>query len=89
MFPDNDAVVSVHQGVRLSYREFHEQVEQAARGLLALGIQVRRQRHALIASQTLPDGVTAAVRAVRLLTLGTSMRVCLNHDTLCLLAPAA
>ncbi len=40
-FPDNDAVVSVHQGVRLSYRQFHEQVEEAARGLLALGIQVR------------------------------------------------
>ncbi|PRW33815.1 AMP-binding isoform A [Chlorella sorokiniana] len=38
-FPDNDAVVSVHQGVRLSYRQFHEQVEQAARGLLSLGIQ--------------------------------------------------
>lgn len=45
VFPDNDAVVSVHQGVRLSYRQFHEQVEQAARGLLALGIQVRRWRH--------------------------------------------
>lgn len=40
-FPDNDAVVSVHQGVRLSYRQFHEQVEEAACGLLALGIQVR------------------------------------------------
>lgn len=40
-FPDNDAVVALHQGVRLSYRQFLEQVDQAACGLLALGIQVR------------------------------------------------
>jgi fatty-acyl-CoA synthase len=38
-FPDRDALVSVHQGIRLSYAQFHQAVEQAARGLLALGIE--------------------------------------------------
>jgi fatty-acyl-CoA synthase len=40
-FPDRDAVVSVHQGIRLSYSRFHAAVEEAARGLLALGIEPR------------------------------------------------
>ena len=40
-FPAHDAVVSLHQGVRLSYREFHAAVEEVARGLLSLGVQVR------------------------------------------------
>lgn len=39
--PLNDAVVSLHQGVRMTYRDFHEKVEEAARGLLSLGVQVR------------------------------------------------
>ncbi len=38
-FPDHDAVISVHQGIRLTYAEFHAAVEEIARGLLALGIQ--------------------------------------------------
>ncbi|EFN57192.1 hypothetical protein CHLNCDRAFT_21648 [Chlorella variabilis] len=38
-FPTHDAVVSLHQGVRLSYREFHAAVEEVARGLLSLGVQ--------------------------------------------------
>ena len=37
-FPDGEALVSVHQGVRFSYREFAREVEQVALGLLALGI---------------------------------------------------
>jgi fatty-acyl-CoA synthase len=37
--PDNDALVSVHQGVRLTYAQFHAAVEEVARGLLALGIE--------------------------------------------------
>ena len=37
--PDNDAVVSVHQGVRMTYAELHAAVEEVARGLLALGIE--------------------------------------------------
>ena len=37
--PDNDALVSVHQGVRLTYAQFHGAVEVVARGLLGLGVQ--------------------------------------------------
>jgi len=38
-FPDHDAVISVHQGVRQTYAEFHAAVTEIARGLLALGIE--------------------------------------------------
>ncbi|HYJ72351.1 MAG TPA: AMP-binding protein, partial [Actinomycetota bacterium] len=38
-FPDNDALVSVHQGVRMTYAQFHAAVEEVARGLLALGVE--------------------------------------------------
>jgi fatty-acyl-CoA synthase len=37
--PDNQALVSVHQGVRLSYGQFHAAVEVVARGLLGLGVE--------------------------------------------------
>src|SRR5512132_3003057 len=37
--PDNDALVSVHQGVRLTYAQFSAAVEEVARGLLALGVE--------------------------------------------------
>ncbi len=37
--PDRDAVVSVQQGVRLTYAQFHAAVELVARGLLALGVE--------------------------------------------------
>ncbi|MDA8101615.1 MAG: AMP-binding protein [Nitrospiraceae bacterium] len=36
-FADREAIVSVHQGVRMTYREFAEQVESLARALLADG----------------------------------------------------
>jgi fatty-acyl-CoA synthase len=36
--PENEALVSVHQGVRLTYAEFAREVERIARGLLALGV---------------------------------------------------
>ena len=38
-FGDRDALVSVHQGVRQSWAEFHAAVEEVARGLLALGVE--------------------------------------------------
>jgi fatty-acyl-CoA synthase len=38
-FPDRDALVSVHQGIRQTYAEFHAAAEEVARGLLALGIE--------------------------------------------------
>jgi fatty-acyl-CoA synthase len=36
-FPDREAIVSRHQGVRLTYAEFDAQVDLVARGLLARG----------------------------------------------------
>jgi fatty-acyl-CoA synthase len=37
-YGSNEAVVSRHQGIRLTYAELHDAVEEAARGLLALGV---------------------------------------------------
>ncbi len=36
--PDNDALVSVHQNLRYSYRQFNEAVNQLAKGLLSRGL---------------------------------------------------
>jgi len=38
-YPDTEALVSVHQGIRYTYREFLEEVEVVARGLMALGVE--------------------------------------------------
>src|SRR5688572_9362723 len=38
-FGDRDALISVHQGIRLSYSGLRQQVDLAARGLLRLGIE--------------------------------------------------
>ncbi|SDJ66195.1 AMP-binding protein [Microbulbifer yueqingensis] len=37
-FPDNEALVVRHQGIRWTYREFQQQVDTCARALLSLGI---------------------------------------------------
>src|SRR3954471_3060800 len=37
--PENEALVSVHQGLRYTYREFQAACNDFARGLLALGVQ--------------------------------------------------
>jgi fatty-acyl-CoA synthase len=37
-FPDTEAVVSVHQKIRWTYREFRERVDLLARGLMGLGV---------------------------------------------------
>ncbi|MEH6652204.1 MAG: AMP-binding protein [Motiliproteus sp.] len=37
-YPNNDALVSVHQGIRWSYRELQQQVETCARALMAIGV---------------------------------------------------
>ena len=39
-FPDRDALVSIHQGIRQSYRAFNESVDLLAMGLLRLGLEV-------------------------------------------------
>jgi len=38
-FADREALVSVHQGVRLSYRELQARTDEFARGLLGLGVR--------------------------------------------------
>ncbi len=38
-FPNHEAVVSVHQGLRFTYREFNAVVDRAAKALLKLGIE--------------------------------------------------
>ncbi|MBP1928127.1 fatty-acyl-CoA synthase [Methanolinea mesophila] len=38
-YPQTDAVVSVHQGIRWTYKEFLDQVNGLARGLMALGVE--------------------------------------------------
>ena len=38
-YPDTDAIVSVHQNIRWSYREFNERCNQVAKGLMALGVE--------------------------------------------------
>ncbi len=38
-YPDNEALVSVHDNVRWTYREFRERVNQVARGLMGLGVE--------------------------------------------------
>ena len=37
--PAGDAIVSRHQGLRVSYRDLQQQVQQTARGLWGLGIR--------------------------------------------------
>ena len=38
-YPENDAIVSIHQGLRYTYRELQEEVNRAAKGFLALGLK--------------------------------------------------
>ena len=38
-YPDTEAVVSVHQNIRWTYREFLKQVHDVARGLMGLGVE--------------------------------------------------
>ncbi|MDD1692532.1 MAG: AMP-binding protein [Methanoregula sp.] len=38
-YPDTEAVVSVHQNIRWTYREFLRQVHNVARGLMGLGVE--------------------------------------------------
>ena len=38
-FPDNEAVVAVHQNLRLTYREMRDATDELARGLMALGVR--------------------------------------------------
>ena len=39
LFPDREALVSRHQGIRWTYREYGERIDRLAAGLLSLGIE--------------------------------------------------
>lgn len=53
--PDHDALVYPEHGLRYSYAEFREVVEQAARALMALGVE--KGDHVSIWAQNLPEWV--------------------------------
>ncbi len=38
-YPDNDAIVSIHQGTRYTYRELQKELDRAAKGFIALGLK--------------------------------------------------
>jgi fatty-acyl-CoA synthase len=38
-YPDNEAVVSVHQNIRWTYKEFREKVNEVGRALMGLGVE--------------------------------------------------
>jgi fatty-acyl-CoA synthase len=38
-YPDNEAIVSVHENIRLTYRQFQDRVNHVARALMGLGVE--------------------------------------------------
>ncbi|WP_298669915.1 AMP-binding protein [uncultured Methanofollis sp.] len=66
-YPDNEALVSVHQNIRWTYREFLLHVNSLARGLMALGVE-RGDRVAIwamnYAEWTLTQFATAKIGAI-------------------------
>src|SRR6476660_8821175 len=63
-FADRDALVFPQLGLRLGYREFGQQVDRAARGLLALG--VRSGEHVAIWATNLPQWVILQFATARI-----------------------
>ena len=76
-WPDNDALVVRHQGLRFTYRAFREAVDLCARGLVALGLQ-RGERLAILSPNTAEWAIlqfaTAKVGVV-LVNINSSYRV--------------
>jgi len=75
-YPDYDAAVFLEEGVRYTYRELHDAVSDAARGLLELGIQPGE--HVAVWATNVPEWVilqfaTAKIGAV-LVTINPAYR---------------
>lgn len=75
-FPDRDAVLFPHLGLRWTWSEFQDQVDSAARGLMALG--VKKQEHVALWATNVPEWVvlqfaTAKIGAV-LVTINPAYR---------------
>ncbi|HEV3137177.1 MAG TPA: AMP-binding protein, partial [Pirellulales bacterium] len=62
-YPDHDALVFPALNLRVNYREFSEQVDDAARGLLALGI--KHGEHVAIWATNVPEWVVLQFAAAR------------------------
>ncbi|GEL76272.1 AMP-binding protein [Tenuibacillus multivorans] len=75
--PDHEAVVYPERGIRWSYREFDQQVNQAAKGFMALGIE--KGDHVAIWSDNKPEWVTSQFASGKmgavLVTVNTSYQV--------------
>ena len=54
-YPNNDALVYVDRGLRLSYKEFKEKVDKIAKSLMALGI--KRGDHIAVWAYNVPEWV--------------------------------
>ena len=54
-YPDNDALVYVNRGLRLSYKEFKDKVDNIAKSLMALGI--KRGDHIAVWAYNVPEWV--------------------------------
>lgn len=75
-FADREAIVFPQTGVRMSYREFHAAVQEAARGMIALGI--RPGEHVGIWSTNIPEWLVlqyaAATMGAVLVTVNPAYR---------------
>ncbi len=63
-YPNHDALAFPALGLRVSFREFCQRVDRAARGLLALGI--RHGEHVAIWATNVPEWVTLQFAAARI-----------------------
>jgi len=62
-YPQNDALVFHSVGVRSSYESFEAQVSQAAKGLLALGLE--KGQHVAVWATNVPEWVLLQMAAAR------------------------
>ena len=63
-YPNHDALVFPALGLRVSYRQFSEQVDLAARGLLTLGI--RRGEHVALWATNVPEWIVLQFATARI-----------------------
>ena len=89
-YPDQDAVVNVDRGVRLSWKQLDRRACEVAKGLLALG--VRRDDKVAIWATNYPEWLyllfgCAKIGAV-LVTVNTNYKVCLLYTSIAQLSPS-
>lgn len=76
-YPDNEALISCHQGIRYTYRELQEQVDLCARALMAVGIE-KQDRVGILSANfvewTITQFATSKIGAI-LVNINPSYRV--------------